>query len=203
MYYDKDSVLSCGSGLVGWTQSTDSDHFLLSSANLQSTSGYYVNALPGIEWEIITEAIGNETAVMNTYLNDMRNQELIKLVNRSVQDIKDQLETKELLSNFDPVAGRASQSDKITQDARFVGFVIYPTESNNLRAQIKKIGMQLDTIQTHPVKIYLYDSSQKDAIATYEYTNSKTFSLEWKEVSDFVIKYRGDGTGQTFLLGYY
>ena len=66
--------------------------------------------------------------------------------------------------------------------------------------------MQIDTIQTTPVRIYLYDSSQSDPIATYDYTNTKINSLEWfDDLTDFIINYRSTsgGMAQSFLLGYY
>jgi len=206
MYYDNSVFQTCASGLVGWYQSTDSSHPTLTAQNLQSTSGLRVDSLPGINWETIVKSITTVEADLNTYLERVRTEETRKLVNRAVDRIKDKLSTKELLSNFDPIAGVASFSNLVTQDARFVGYLIMPHESENLRAEITHIGMQIDTIQGTPVKIYLYDTSQKEAIATYDYTNTKTKSLEWfTGLTDFIINYRSDsgGTGQSFLLGYY
>lgn len=206
MYYDNSVFQTCASGLVGWYQSTDASHPTLSVQNLQSTSGLRVDSLPGINWETITKSITTVEADLNTYLERVRSEETRKLVNRAVDRIKDKLSTKELLSNFDPIAGVAPFSNLVTQNARFVGFMIMPQESENLRAEITHIGMQIDTIQVNPVKIYLYDTSQKSPIATYDYTNTKTDSLEWfTSLTDFIINYRSSssGTGQTFLLGYY
>jgi hypothetical protein len=122
-----------------------------------------------------------------------------------VQKSKDQLKTKELLSNFDPITGKANFDDLVTQSARFVGFMIMPHRSNNLRAEITYLGMQLDTIQTNPVRIYLYETSQQEAIATFDYQNTLENSLEWQRMTDFIINYTSilGGTAQTFLLGYY
>jgi len=207
MYYDWDNAVeTCTSGLVGWNQSTDVSHPTLTLSNLQSTSGYKVDSLPGISWETIVKSITPVEADLNTYLELVRTEETRKLVNRSVDRIKDKLLTKELLSNFDPIAGVAAFTDLVTQNARFVGYLIMPQESENLRAEITHIGMQIDTIQVNPVRIYLYDTSQKEAIATYDYTNTKTDSLEWfTSLTDFIINYRSTsaGTGQSFLLGYY
>jgi len=205
MYFDNSAVQTCCSGLVGWRQSLDASHFTLSAANLQSTSGFYVDDLPGVEWQKVTEMITPIEADANTYLERVFDGELRRLVNRAVDRIKDKLNTKELLSNFDPVSGVASFADKMTQDARFVGYLIMPVESENLRAEITHVGMQIDTLQANPLIIYLYDTSQKEAIATFNYTNTKDYSLEWQTVSDFIINYRSTsgGTAQSFLLGYY
>ena len=204
-YYDSDAVLSCASGLVGWSQSYNSSLFTLSVQNLASSSGYKVNDLPGIEWVKITEMITPVEADINDYLQRVHQAELQKLVNRSVDRIKDKLNTKELLSNFDPISGVANFLDKAENDSKFVGYLIMPNESENLRANVTYLGMQLDSIQSNPTRIYLYETSQKAAIATWDYTNTKTDSLEWFAVSDFIINYRSisGGTAQTFLLGYY
>jgi len=206
MYYDNDAVATCTSGLVGWNQSTDASHPTLTASNLMSTSGYKVDSLPGVDWESIVKSITPVEADLNTYLERVRTEEIRKLVNRSVDRIKDKLNTKELLSNFDPLGGVAAFSDLVTQNARFVGFLIMPHESENLRAEITHLGMQIDTIQVNPVRIYLYDTSIKAPIATYNYTNTLTDSIEWfASLTDFIINYRSTsaGTGQSFLLGYY
>lgn len=204
--YDKDAIITCGSGLVGWEQSSDPSHTILTPALVLSTSGFYVNSLPGVDFNLIEEMFSSQRHPNRTnYLENIHNQELIKLVNRTVSRQKQELKTKELLSNFDPIAGRASFADKITQNGRFVGYMIMPHNSNNLRADIKYIGMQIDTVQTTPVRVYLYETSQREPIATYDFQNTDTYSLEWRAVEDFIINYRSSvgGTGQTFLLGYY
>lgn len=206
MYYNWDVVETCTSGLVGWNSPIDASHPSLTVQNLQSTSGYKVDSLPGINWETITKSITLVESDLNNYLEDLRTEEIRKLVNRAVDRIKDKLSTKELLSNFDPIAGVAPFSNLVTQNARFVGFLIMPHESENLRAEITHIGMQINAVEANPVRIYLYDTSQQTAIATYDYQNTKDFSLEWfTSLTNFIINYRSSssGTGQSFLLGYY
>jgi|GEM_PF-4917006 len=201
--YDRDTIITCASDLVGWRQSADPSHITLTAANLQATSGYLVNELPGISFDLIepTTYLPDTT----NYLERVEQTEIITLVDKVLSRSKQLTGVKELLSNFDPIAGRASFQDTLIQDERFVGFLIMPRRSNNLRAKITYIGMQLDTIQSDPVRIYLYETSQKDAIATFEYQNTDTFSLEWQSVSDFIINYQSleGGTAQQFLLGYY
>ena len=189
--------------MVGWKQSTDPANITLTTANLQATSGYLVNSLPGIDFNTLepTTYLPN----INTYLEEVESEEIITLVDKVLQRSKQLTGVKELLSNFDPIAGRASFQDTLVQNERFVGFLIMPRRSNNLAAQITYLGMQLDTLQTDAVRIYLYETSQKDAIATFDYTNTDTFSLEWQAVTDFMINYQGlsEGTAQQYLLGYY
>lgn len=204
--YDRDTILSCGSGLVGWNQSDDPDHIpALTIDLLVSTSGYKYDDLPGIDFNIIQGTLSSMYPNINDYLRKVHNSQLIRLVDRVVLKSKDQLKTKELLANFDPITGKADFQDKVTQSARFVGFMIMPHRSNNLRAEITYLGMQLDTLQDDPVRIYLYDTSQQEAIAIFNYQNILENSLEWQKVTNFIINYTSliGGTAQTYLLGYY
>jgi hypothetical protein len=203
--FNKSTVETCGSGLVGWRQSANSSYTQLTAALKVSNSGYYVNDLPSVNFDNIEKTISADQTDTNTYLENIHNAELHSLVARTVNKMKDQLKTKELLSNFPVVAGAAYFTNKVTQNERFVGFLIIPHQSNNLKAEITHIGMQLDTIQANGVKIYLYESSQAQAIKTYTYVNTKQSSLEWKAMSDFIINYQGEnyGSGQMYLLGYY
>jgi len=203
--YDRDTILSCGSGLVGWNQSADPDHTALSADLLVSTSGYRYDDLPGIDFNIIQGVLSSVYPDINVYLRRVHQSQLIKLVDRVVAKSKDQLKTKELLANFDPITGKANFEDKVTQAARFVGFMIMPHRSNNLRAEITYLGMQIDTIQTDPVRIYLYETSQQEAIATFDYQNTLPNNLEWQSITDFIINYTSliGGTAQTYLFGYY
>ena len=203
--YDRDAIFSCGSGLVGWNQSADPNHTTLSADLLISTSGYHYDDLPGIDFNIIEGVLSSVYTDINAYLRRVHESQLIRLVDRVVQKSKDQLRTKELLANFDPITGKADFTDLVTQSARFVGFMIMPHRSNNLRAEITYLGMQLDTIQTNPVRLYLYETSQQDAIATFDYQNTLANSLEWQRMINFIINYTDitGGTAQTYLLGYY
>lgn len=203
--YDRDTILSCSSGLVGWNQSSDPAHTKLSLDLLISTSGYRYDDLPGIDFNIIQGTLSSMYDNINTYLRGVHNSQLIRLVDRVVLKSKDQLRTKELLANFDPITGKADFKDKVTKNSRFVGFMIMPHRSNNLVAEITYLGMQLDTIQLDPIKLYLYDTSQQEAIATFDYQNLLPNNLEWKSVTDFIINYTSliGGTAQTYLLGYY
>ena len=189
--------------MVGWRQSADPANITLTTANLQATSGYLVDDLPGIDFNLIEPT--TYLPDINNYLENVEATEIISLVDKVLQRSKQITGVKELLANFDPIAGRASFQDTLIQNERFVGFLIMPRRSNNLAAEITYLGMQLDTIQADAVRIYLYETSQKDAIATFDYTNTDTFSLEWQAVTDFIINYQGltGGTAQQYLLGYY
>lgn len=204
--FNPDIIISCGSGLVGWHQSDNPCFTNLTEILRSSFSRYYVNDLPGVTFDVIEKTFGTNFSDVNTYLNQVHNSELISLVDRLVNNNKQHLHVKELLSNFQVAAGVANFSDLVTQNQRFVGYHFTPRQSNNLRATLTHLGMQIDTIQSGDgVKIYLYETSQDDAIATFDFQNTQGFSLQWRAIENFVINYQSTsgGQAQNYLLGYY
>jgi len=203
--YERDVILDCASGLVGWDQSADPSHTKLTDALKQSTSGFKYNHLSGVDFNYLEDMFSSQRNAMNTYLEEVWQSELVKLVNGVERRNKEILKSKSLLANFDPIVGRAKFSDTLTQDARFVGYVLMPHRSNSLKTEIKYIGMQITEVQSSPVRIYLYDGSQARPIATFDYSNTEEYSLEWEALNNFILYYRNIDTagGGTYLLGYY
>ena len=201
--YDIEVIQSCASGLVGWHESNNPCYEQLSDILRSSFSNIYVDDLPGIEFAVIQHTLSDDWSGIDSYLQQVHNSEIANLVSKIINNAKQQLKSKELLSNFQPVAGRANFGDLMTKDSRFVGWVITPHQSNNLRAEINYLGMQLDTPQT--LTIYLYETSQNHAIRTFSFTTTEEFSLQWERVSNFICNYQSTsrGQGQQYLLGYY
>lgn len=186
--------------MVGWVQSNSgtqlSDHFLTSD------SGLYVNDLSAIDFDVIEEALSDDYANINDYLQRVHESEILNLMYEFVVKAKSQLGSRELLNNFDVTNGVTDYTDLATKNKRFVGWVIKPHQSNNIRSTINKIGLQLSASET--VRIFLYETSQQTAIATYDFVYTSPLSLQWKAVTDFITNYRGTyGTNQQYILGYY
>lgn len=202
--FDKDRVLACAQSLVGFRQDNNPIYATLDPSLQASTSGLYFNDLTSVTFENIDAAL-TEDKDANQYLLDVYEGELLNLVNVFVNRSKQHYESKELLANQTIVKGVASMNNRITQNGRFVGFLIRPHQSNNLHIQIKELGVQSDAVQATPLRIFLYETSQLEAIATFDFTIDKELSLVWREVSDFILTYQSKtgGTGQEFLLGYY
>lgn len=195
-------IISSGSDLVGWRESANSDYTALASTLKVSQSGYYVNDLPGVDFDIINKGLSHDQTSVNTYLANVHQSEIADLVNCFVNSAKSNLGSHAILSNFDVTNGIADYTDLATKNARFVGWVITPRSSNNIKAQITKIGLQLSGAQT--LKLYLYETSQQNPIKTFNFAYTTPLSLQWLAVTDFIINYRGTyGTRQKYLLGYY
>ncbi len=145
----------------------------------------------------------------NSYIDDLYEQETINLATKFINNSKNVLKSKTLLANHSVIAGVAA--DKVTKNSRFVGFVLQPMEGNNVKNIIKKLGFLGD--HTENFTLYLYETSQKAAIATFIFDYTTANSQQWKAVSDFIVKYDNTelvsgtsykgGVGQKYVLGYY
>jgi len=195
-------IITAGSDLVGWRESANSSYTALTDALKTSQSGYYVNDLPGIDFDMINKGLSGDQVSVNTYLQRVHESEITGLVNDFVNRAKSKLGSRAILSNFDVANGTADVRDLATKNARFIGWLITPRTSNNIKAEIIKIGLQLNAAQT--LKLYLYETSQQSAIKTFDFNYTTPLSVQWLAVTDFIVNYRGTyGTRQSYILGYY
>jgi hypothetical protein len=196
--YTKSSILTAASGLVGWKYSTDSNYAGL--ANKTSSSGYYVNDLPGITVGLLAYA-GSETSVCD-YVNSIHNSETLKIIDAVIAKKKDLAMTKELLSNNTLIQSYNDLDLEITRSGRFVGFCITPRESKSIVSRIQQIGFLSSAAQSFT--LYLFDTSQKTAIQTKTITITTADSVEWTTL-DWDISFDRDAgsAGQSYLIGYF
>ena len=147
----------------------------------------------------------------NKYLDNTYNEVVTEIVTRFINNSKARLKTNTLLSNHSVIAGLADMSKTVTKSGRFVGFVLSPHAGNNVVNTITKLGF-LGNLADSGLKLYLYETSQNDAIATFEFDYTTPLSQQWRDVTDFIVKYDNIGTsvagykggiGQKYLLGYF
>lgn len=198
--FNANTIITNGSDLVGWIQSnagtTLSDHLKT------STSGLYVNSLPGVDFDIIDDSLSDDWDNVNDYLTSVHQSEILELTYRFVSGAKSNLGARDILNNFDVSNGVADYTDLATKNARFCGIIFNPHTSNNIKTKINKIGLQLSEAET--VRLFLYETTQQSAIKTFDFEYSTPLSLQWKAVTDWIANYRGDyGSNQQYLLGYY
>lgn len=200
--FNYSTIITEGSDLVGWHQSNKTGATTLSSRFTAPSTGLYVDDLPGVDFEILEQALVEDYSDVNDYLQKIHESELYQLVFDMYSRNKEVLGSRDILNNFDVTNGIADYTDLATKNARFCGWLLTPRQSNDIKAVINKVGLQISTSET--VSIYLFETSQQSAIATFDFTASSPLSLQWKSVTDFIINYRGDyGTGQSYLLGYF
>ena len=203
--YDRIKILTAATSLVGVRADSNSIYTGLSAALKASNSGLYINDLSGVTNEIISAALSNDAVSANDYLTNVFQSEVLTLVSQFIESNKQRAGVKELLSNQPIVSGVARFKDKVTQNGRFVGYLIKPHQSNNIQIAITQLGFQASATQATSLKIYLYETSQKEALATFDFAIDKEDSLVWRDVSAFIVNYLSTtgGTGQMFYLGYY
>jgi len=199
--FERSAIETAGTDLVGWRSSTNQYFAGLPSYLKSSTSGYYVNELPGITLDLV-ESVAQEQTI-SSYLQNVHKNELVNLISQFTHNLKDKVNSKELLSNATLIQKRINFDELITKSSRFLGYAIYPKQSKSIKATIEHIGLYANTLEN--ITIYLFETSQSTAIATHSFTGSKTNSLEWEALTDFTIEYESldKGTGNQYLIGYF
>lgn len=91
----------------------------------------------------------------------------------------------------------------ITNESRFVGISFTLGRSTGIKATINRIGLYLSEVQPS-LTLYLFNSNQSTAVATYNYSSNTANSFEW--IDQTIEMYLDDGTNNTgavWYLGYY
>ena len=192
-----EDIITAGSDLVGWRESANSLYPKLPASLKVSQSGLYANDLPGIDFDIIIKGLSDDQTSASDYLIRVQQSEIASLVSEFIGKAKTKLGSRDILSNFDVVNGTADVRDLATKNARFVGWVITPRNSNGIKAEITKIGLQLNAAQS--LRLYLYDTSLQSPVKTFDFNYTTPLSVQWLAVTDFIVT----GGKQSYLLGYY
>jgi len=157
-----------------------------------------VNDLP-IPLELIDDA--KQEMAFNTYVQNVHNSEIIKVVNRFVDKQKKKLNTKELLSDLTMIQRHNDLSEVVSGvNSRFVGYAITPRESKSIKINIKSIGLQSSASETF--NLYLFDPGYETAVE-YKQVSCSGKTVQWTDL-DWDIEFDGTyGSGHTYLIGYF
>ncbi|MEE9528506.1 MAG: hypothetical protein V3V88_00435, partial [Dehalococcoidia bacterium] len=184
---------------VGYRETTSSDYTNLPAYLKTSNSGFYVNDLPGITFELIDDIRQEKT--FNNYVQDIHNSEMLVVTQRFVDRQKKKLKSKELLSNITMLQRHNDLSQTISQSSRFVGYAITPRESKSININIKEVGFQSSASDTFT--LYLFDPTQQTAISSGTIVSTGQ-SMTWTSLDWDVEFDRSGGTaGSTYLIGYF
>lgn len=116
-------------------------------------------------------------SLLALYLEDVFRSAIDDTVNAFVNEKKLRSEAKTLLDNVILFEGMGNRNDLIVNQGDLVGFAIQLKFSKNLMAAIKRIGHQFSG--TGDFDLWLYHSSQAEAIATITVSRTKANSLQW------------------------
>lgn len=201
---DFSKLSDCLSGLVGFRNSDRSCISDFTNSQTGSTSTVFVTDEPAITPTNITATMPKDYSSLGDYVSTVIRKSTQDTVQEFIARHKELTRARTIIDNINPVKGNNIFTNQIAKSGRFVGIIIEPRESDTIAAVLNYIGVQFNAINTS-LKLYLYETSQNDAIATITLSeHNKMLSLQWFE-STMIARYRSNtgGTGQRFLLGYY
>lgn len=116
-------------------------------------------------------------SLLALYLEDVFRNSIDDVLVGFVNEKKLRSETKTILDNVLLYEGMGNRNDLIVNEGYLVGFAFQLKFSRNLLAMVKRIGHQFS--QTGDLTLWIYHSSQAEAIATVEITRTKANGMEW------------------------
>jgi len=143
---------------------------------------------------------------INDWLTQKVNASIMKMLTNMSIHKKMKESTKTLLENIQLFDGAGRMQAVITPSSRFVGLEITPKKINNITLVLDYIGLQFSQVQTN-LKIYVFHSSQIDAIKTQEITTSQSYSFDWTAGDsinlDYVNYSNNIDSGGVYYVGYF
>lgn len=112
--------------------------------------------------------------------------------------------TKSIFEDKPLFLGLGRMDDLVVKSGRFVGWKFHILPHENLRLAISKLGFQFSETQTD-LPIYLYHSSQVDALAKVLISTDKAFSFRWSDqfTADLFYNSADHAPEGEYYLGYY
>ena len=142
---------------------------------------------------------------LSDYLERITRAGIAKSVQTFLQTKQLTRETRDLFDRKTFFDGAARLQATIRSSHKVVGIELVPVRAMGVTLKIHKIGLQA-VGATGKVKFYLFHSSQKDPIKTFEveFTNTSG-GFQWFTFEDLFLPYISDGTdaGGAWFLCYY
>lgn len=142
---------------------------------------------------------------LSDYLERLTRSGIAKAIQTFIQTKQLSRETRDLFDRKTFFDGAARLQATIRSSHKIVGIELVPVRAMGVTLKIHKIGFQA-VGGTGKVKFYLFHSSQKDPIKTFEieFTNTKG-GFQWFSFEDLYLPYISDGTdsGGAWFLCYY
>lgn len=197
------SVIAELKKVVGWRDSRDpSIPALGATLNTSETGQYYQSANGAIRLDYISSLLASYED-LPTWLDVIETDAITELLNR-IETEKQIKNVGKDIAKSDVVFNVGRKTSNLTNESRFCGVMFELNNNIGLAAIINRIGMYLTAAVTD-LDLYLFHSSQSQAIATYQFTTTKTNSFSWQE-QRVELNYDDNTkgiTGGTWYLGYY
>lgn len=197
------SVIAELKKVVGWRDSRDpSIPALGATLNTSETGQYYQSANGAIRLDYISSLLASYED-LPTWLDVIETDAITELLNR-IETEKQIKNVGKDIAKSDVVFNVGRKTANLTNESRFCGVMFELNNNMGLAAIINRIGMYLTAAVTN-LDLYLFHSSQSQAVATYQFTTTKTNSFSWQE-QRVELNYDDNTkgiTGGTWYLGYY
>lgn len=144
-----------------------------------------------------------ERGTLDAYLKERRKEAIRTAILDIYNTKKENHIARETLGDLILYDGAGSLNDLIINKSQLVGLEIKLLENTGLEVILKQISLQLSAAQN--MVLYLWHSSSKEAIATINLNYTKTYSVEWFDLSQ-TLKYRdlsNNLDNGLYYLGYY
>jgi len=163
---------------------------------------YYQSASGAIRLDYISSLI-QEGRTLTEYLDTVETDAITEMLNR-VQTEKNLSATGKYIAKSDVIFNVGRKTTNITNNSRFCGVAFELVGDLGLMAVINKIGLYLTAAVTD-LDLYLFHSSQAEAISTYTFTSTRAHSFSWQEQRiEIPFDDLDKGiTGGMWYLGYY
>lgn len=202
MSFKSNEVVPVYKTLIGWRQHYDATDFQIDNALTTTDSGeYFQQKHAGLNLEYIKATIPTNRDLdeyLETTVEDSINEIFNDLLQyRQVNEYgKTLLQQSTLLNKYGWV------NDVINNQNRFVGFQIRTRTATGLMTMINEIGLQFTGVED--LTLYLFHSSKKDPLHTFNVTTQGDGDWTWKEEPIELSAFnRTEYHGGTFVLGYY
>ncbi len=143
--------------------------------------------------------------LLSDYLERLTRSGIAKAIQTFIQTKQLNRETRDLFDRKTFFDGAARLQATIRASHKLVGIELVPVRAMGVTLKIHKIGFQAIGA-TGKVKFYLFHSSQKDPVKTFEveFTNTSG-GFQWFSFDDLFLPYISDGTdsGGAWFLCYY
>ncbi len=189
--------------VVGWKNHYDLTEIPALSATLNETlSGQvYQDFHPLVRLDYI-KALLPSNYHLETYLDDVQTEAINEVLNRLVTEKKLKHKGEDIAQN-NLILHNVVRGEQILNESRFVGVRFALNDHIGIRAVINRIGLYFTQPQTD-LTLYLYNSLQAGAVATYAYNSAAANSFQWLEQTINLDVDDGTGTsGGVWYLGYY
>jgi len=177
--------------VIGWKNHWDVAEIPALPVSLTDTESgqYYQDYHPSVRLDYIQALLPSNYA-LETFLDDIETSALNQLLEKMVVQKKLNNAGMDLARN-NLIYDNVLKNKPIINESRFVGVEFYMQPDIGLRAMIHRIGLYLTAAQP-TLTLYLYNSLQESAVATYTFTSTSANSFTWLS-QDVILDY-SDGS---------